>query len=63
MVTDDNYPEVCLIVKDVDKTDRDYEKTIRKYQALIDKNNLGALIKKVILGCLNNGLEIFFMFF
>jgi hypothetical protein len=47
LVTDDNYPEVCLIVKDVDKKDRDYDKTIRKYQALIDKNNLGAVIKKV----------------
>ncbi len=47
LVENENQPEVCLIVKDVDKKDRDYEKTIRKYQQLIEKNNLSSIIREV----------------
>lgn len=43
----DNLPEVCLIVKDVDKEDRDYEKTIRKYKKIVEKNGLNSIIKQV----------------
>jgi hypothetical protein len=48
LIENENQPEVCLIVKDADKKDRDYEKTIRKYQQLIEKNNLSSIIREVI---------------
>lgn len=48
MYTEDTIPEVCLIVKDIDKKDRDYEKTIRKYEKLIKDNQLDKIIKKVM---------------
>lgn len=47
MDIEESPPEVCLIVKDVDKKDRDYERTIRKYTQLIQENNLQNVIKKV----------------
>lgn len=49
-----NIPEVCLIVKDVDKKDRDYERTVRKYTQIVQENNLENVIKKVkkIFWCL-----------
>lgn len=40
-------PEVCLIVKDLDKKDRDYERTVRKYTEIVKENNLENVIKKV----------------
>ncbi len=45
--TEENMPEVCLIVKDLDKKDRDYEKTVRKYQELVDKNKCDNIVKQV----------------
>jgi hypothetical protein len=40
-------PEICLIVKDIDKKDRDYEGTIRKYNSIIEKHKLNTVIKQV----------------
>lgn len=40
-------PEVCLIVKDIDKKERDYERTVRKYTKIIQDNDLGDVVKKV----------------
>ncbi|RMZ97840.1 ribosomal L1 domain-containing 1-like, partial [Brachionus plicatilis] len=48
LFTEDTSPEVCLIVKDIDKKDRDYEKTIRKYEKIIKDNQLDSIIKKVL---------------
>lgn len=48
MYTEDTIPEVCLIVKDIDKKDRDYEKTIRKYEKLVKDNQLDNVIKKIM---------------
>lgn len=45
---EENSPEVCLFVKDIDKKDREYEKTVRKYKALIEKNQLESIVKQVI---------------
>ena len=44
---DENTPEVCLMVKDLDKKDRDYEKTIRKYKEIIEQNKLENIVKQV----------------
>lgn len=44
----DNLPEICLIVKDLDKKDRDFDKTVRKYKAIVEKNGLDSLVKHVI---------------
>ncbi len=44
---DHTQPEVCLIVKDIDRKDRDYEKTVRKNQQLIEKCKLSSLIAQV----------------
>ena len=41
--------QICLIVKDVDPKDRDYEKTIRKYKQIIENENLSQLITQVEL--------------
>jgi len=43
-----NMPEACLIVKDLDKKDRDYEKTQRKYQAILEKNKLTDIVKQIM---------------
>jgi hypothetical protein len=40
-------PQVCLIVKDIDPKDRDYEKTVRKYDNLIEEHNLKRLVSMV----------------
>lgn len=44
----DNLPEVCLIVKDVDRKDRDYDKTIRKYERILEANQLKSIVKQII---------------
>jgi hypothetical protein len=36
-----------LIVKDVDPKDRDFEKTVRKYDSLIEQQNLKRFISMV----------------
>jgi len=44
-------PEVCLIVKDADpkkKKDRDFDKSVRKYQQLVNKHNLSSVIKHIL---------------
>ena len=41
-------PEMCLIVKDLDKKDRDYEKTMRKYQSIIEENQLSKWITMIM---------------
>lgn len=38
---------ICLIVKDVDPKDRDFEKTIRKYKMQLEKENLSDAITQV----------------
>lgn len=43
----DNELQICLIVKDVDPKDRDYEKTIRKYNQIIEQANLSSIITRV----------------
>lgn len=48
MFTDETFPETCLIVKDIDKKDRDYEKTIRKYEKIIKDSQLDSIVKKVM---------------
>jgi hypothetical protein len=52
LFTDENTPEVCLMVKDLDKKDRDYEKTIRKYKEIIEENKLENIVKQVRLSFL-----------
>ena len=47
-------PELCLIVKDLDRKDRDYEKTVRKNQQLIEKCKLTSTIAQV-----NNNFVLF----
>jgi len=41
-------PSICLIVKDVDPKDRDYEKTTRKYQSLVADQSLNSLISMIV---------------
>lgn len=48
LYSQEQQPEICLIVKDVNKKERDYDPSVRKYQRLVDKHNLGAVIKQVI---------------
>ena len=50
-------PQVCLIVKDIDPKDRDYEKTVRKYDNLIEEHNLN---KKDASFLRLNNIKIFF---
>ena len=38
---------MCLFVKDLDKTDREYEKTVQHYQDLLRQNGI-TCISKVI---------------
>jgi len=47
----DAEPEVCLIVKDAEpkkKKDRDFDKSVRKYQQIVDKNHLTTVIKHIL---------------
>ena len=37
--------EVCLFVKDLDKTDREYEKTVQHYQDLLRQNGITCISK------------------
>jgi hypothetical protein len=39
--------QICLLVKDVDPKDRDYEITIRKYKQILEKENLNQVITRV----------------
>ncbi|CAF0706001.1 unnamed protein product [Brachionus calyciflorus] len=48
LMKEDNLPEVCLIVKDLDKKERDYEKTVRKYQKIINDKQLDGIVKKIM---------------
>ena len=43
-----NMPEVCLIVKDLDKKNRDYDKTVRKFQMLVEKHQLNSIVKQIM---------------
>ena len=40
--------DVCLIVKDLDKKSRDYEKTTIKYEEILNDKNLKKFIKQVL---------------
>lgn len=44
----DNLPSICLIVKDLNKKERDYDKTVRKYEKLVEDAKLSHLIKMVM---------------
>lgn len=44
----EHLPEVCLLVNDIDRTDRDYEATMRKYQDMVDKAGVGSIIKQIM---------------
>lgn len=44
----DNELQICLIVKDVDAKDRDYERTIRKYKQILENEGLSDVISRVI---------------
>ena len=36
---------MCLFVKDLDKTDREYEKTVQHYQDLLRQNGITCISK------------------
>jgi len=48
IVSEANMPEVCLIVKDVAKKERDYERTVRKYAQLLKSHELDGIVKRVV---------------